>query len=210
MQILKEIKNKEHIIWDWNGTILNDVDHAIETMNRILSDHDLEQLDKDRYRKIFGFPIKDYYDRLGFDYSKRSFEDLCHDFVDSFMNGVTKCDLFEYMPSVLKEVKDSQKTQSVLSASDQENLDFMIGNYQLKELFDHVFGIEDKYGRSKVHRGQELIETSGIARENTIMIGDTVHDLEVGQELGIDVVLVSHGHQCRTILERSHNIILSI
>lgn len=208
MTIAEKISSKKHIIWDWNGTILNDVDHAIETMNGLLAKFDLNLLDKSRYQKIFTFPIKNYYDALGFDYSLRSFEDLCHDFVDNFMDGVSNCELFNHVTPILNEVKADNKTQSVLSASDQSNLDRMIAEFKLSHLFDYVYGIEDKYGRSKVYRGRQLIEKSGVSLSETVLIGDTIHDLEVGQELGVDVILVSHGHQCRSILTKSHHTVV--
>ena len=79
------------------------------------------------------------------------------------MGGVPSCKLFPEIEPVLHDVKGANRTQSVLSASDQENLDFMIQHFGLNDLFDHVFGIEDKFGRSKVYRGKQLIENSSRA-----------------------------------------------
>ena len=53
-----------------------------------------------------------------------------------------------------------------------------------------------------------MIEKSQISLADTVLIGDTIHDLEVGQELGVEVILVSHGHQSRSILEKSHDSIV--
>ncbi|MCB0413541.1 MAG: hypothetical protein KDD50_04370, partial [Bdellovibrionales bacterium] len=80
--IHKAISDKKHILWDWNGTLLNDVDHAVNVMNSILCEHRLAPIDKKMYRQIFDFPVIKYYQKLGFDFNKESFESLCHKFVD--------------------------------------------------------------------------------------------------------------------------------
>jgi phosphoglycolate phosphatase len=202
-QLLSRLVTKKHVIWDWNGTLLNDVDHAVETMNHLLQKHSLPSLDRHRYQKIFDFPVKNYYDALGFDYSKESFEDLCHLFVDRFMAGFHMLPLVDQMERVLRELHRNEVQQSVLSATDQLNLDNMISHFGLNGLFAHVFGIDNKLAGSKIARGHELLKISEVSPTDSIIVGDTIHDLEVADALGIEAVLVSHGHQCAERL-RAH------
>ena len=54
------------IIWDWNGTLLDDVDISIAATNMLLEERGLPLLDKKRYQEVFDFPVKDYYARIGF------------------------------------------------------------------------------------------------------------------------------------------------
>jgi len=58
MRLLTEIQHKKHVVWDWNGTILDDVQHAVNTMNVLLDGHDLPLIDIVTYRQIFEFPVK--------------------------------------------------------------------------------------------------------------------------------------------------------
>ena len=189
------LRGKKHVIWDWNGTLLDDVDHAIATVNSLLTDHGLPILDRTRYREVFDFPILKYYQALGFDFKKESFENLCHRFVEKFMSGLSNLSVIPEMKDLLEELHRDQMTQSILSASDQSSLDQMILHYDLGDYFRFVFGIENKFAGSKIDRGHELIRNSGISREKTIIIGDTLHDLDVAEALGIDAILVAHGHQ---------------
>ena len=86
----------------------------------------------------------------------------------------------------------------------------MIDQFELRHFFTNVYGIADKFAASKIDRGRELIAASGFSKEDSVLVGDTLHDLEVGEELGIDVVLVSHGHQCVTRLKAKHPHVLSL
>jgi phosphoglycolate phosphatase len=68
-----------------------------------------------------------------------------------------------------------------------------------------VFGIEDNRASSKLERGKQLMALSHIPRKDTILVGDTDHDLEVGNALGIEVILVDHGHQSFERLSAAHD-----
>ena len=53
--------NYKHIIWDWNGTLINDAWLFVDVMNNILQKRDMHIITIKKYRDIFGFPIKNYY-----------------------------------------------------------------------------------------------------------------------------------------------------
>ena len=76
--------------------------------------------------------------------------------------------------------------------------------------FKFVFGIDNKFAASKIERGHELIRLSKISKKETVIIGDTLHDLEVARALGIDTILISHGHQCPTRLKPHHEMVIEI
>lgn len=207
--LLNTLKTKDHVIWDWNGTLLNDVDHAVEVMNHLLKDHALPVLDRSRYQQIFDFPVRKYYAAFGFDYSKENFENLCHRFVDRFMAGFECHPLVENMENLVWELKKLGIKQSILSATDQKNLDNMISHFGLNDAFTLVFGIDNKMAGSKVERGRELLRLSSVDAKRTVIVGDTLHDLEVANELGIGAILVGHGHQCSTRLRNHHGEVIS-
>ena len=203
-------EDKKHVIWDWNGTILNDLDHTVDTLNHVLKSAEMEPKSIEFYKKNVGFPVKNFYDELGFTYESRSFEDLCEDFVSYWMNGVDKCEPFDFVLNQIKDNHSSGRAQSILSASDQQSLDHLIDRFSLREYFANVFGVENKQAASKVARGIELVETAGFSKEESILVGDTLHDLEVGEEIGIDVVLVGYGHQCVTRLRKEHSKVIEL
>lgn len=209
-QLHQALIGKKHIVWDWNGTLLDDVGHAVSVMNSLLEEHDLPILDRERYRKIFDFPVLRYYEALGFDFEKEPFESLCHKFVDRFMGGFRGLPLIPEMKSVLMNLHQEGRSQSVLSATDQPNLNSMVSHFELDNVFEFVFGIDNKFAGSKIERGHELIRLSGISPKETVIVGDTLHDLEVARALEIDAVLISHGHQCPTRLRPHHEVVIEV
>jgi len=209
-QLFHRLGDIDHVIWDWNGTLLNDVPHAVDTINFLLEPRGLPLVSIERYREIFSFPIRRYYETLGFDLQAESFAQLCDQFVDRFMAKVGECALAPGSRELLGQIKASGKKQSVLSATEQGNLHDMMSQFGLSHYFDFVFGIADKLAGGKVQRGHDLMRESGVPPTRTLLIGDTDHDLEVGHALGISVLLVTHGHQSAERLKRIHHDVIDV
>ena len=147
------INNYKHIIWDWNGTLLNDVDFCRKIINRILVDNKLSELSLNKYREIFTFPVQDYYVAAGLDFSKTSFEVLGKDFIDEYESNKLTCGLHENAVKVLSTIQQKGIKQSVLSAYLHDNLISILDHYKLTQYFDNIVGLDNIYAGSKTHLG---------------------------------------------------------
>jgi phosphoglycolate phosphatase len=185
------------IIWDWNGTLLDDVKLCSEIMNNLLTSRSLPALNLTRYKEIFTFPVKEYYIEAGHDFSEESFEKIGADFMDEYEVKKYNCNLFPYATNVLQKIQSLNIRQHLLSAYRQENLIEFVEHYRITEYFSFIKGLDHIYADDKVEIGKDLmkeISTDG-TNSDVIMIGDTIHDFEVATELGADCLLIANGHQ---------------
>lgn len=185
----------EHIIWDWNGTLLDDVDLAIHSMNLIMEDRKMNKLSKEEYFKHFGFPVSDYYKKVGIDLDKVSMEDISDAFITNYRNHLHMTGLHSRVDQTLKNFSEKGLTQSILSAAEQKGLHEIVKYFGIKEYFTDLIGLDDHQAKSKIERGQAWMKDQHINVDKTIMIGDTIHDYEVAKALGCHCALVAHGHQ---------------
>ena len=74
----------KHIIWDWNGTLLDDAWLFVDIMNGVLENRNMDTITVEKYRKIFGFPVEEYYKKLGFDLEKESFYESGLEFIRAY------------------------------------------------------------------------------------------------------------------------------
>jgi phosphoglycolate phosphatase len=203
------LSHKEHIIWDWNGTLLDDVDLVVEVISDILVRQNLSRIDREEYRRKFCFPIRTYYERLGFDFDKVPYELLAMEFIDEFHRRVIECPLHLGARELLVSLKENGKSHSVLSAAHEVSLREQLSHHRIEHLFDHIYGLSDHHAVSKVERGKELIRDSGLSPDKLVLVGDTDHDLEVGSALGVDVVLLADGHQSYERLSPLHSHVIA-
>lgn len=202
------INNYKHIIWDWNGTLLNDVDFCRRIINRILVENELPELSLEKYREIFTFPVQDYYKTAGLDFSKTSFEAMGKDFIDEYEEKKLSCSLHENAIEVLSTIHQKGIKQSVLSAYLHDNLVSILGHYNLTQYFDNVIGLDNIYAGSKTHLGLALIDQLNLPKENILFIGDTLHDAEVAKAMGVKSILIANGHQVKEKLMVNSNFVL--
>ena len=121
--IIRDILSKyKYIIWDWNGTLIDDTWLCVEIIRRLLKKYNLEDIDQNTYREIFDFPVVDYYKRLGFDTSLESMAELARDFMDEYYKRVYECSLFEDCISIIKDLKERDINSYILSASNVHSL----------------------------------------------------------------------------------------
>lgn len=206
--IWPHLEGKSHIIWDWNGTLLNDVDLMVEVIGELLDEHKLPRIDRQKYCEVFGFPIKDYYRALGFDFDKVSFEKLSEKFIAGYRRGLPSTRLHEGTTDLLNSLHQLKVSQSILSAAEEVYLKEQLIHFGIDGYFEHIYGLRDHHAAGKVERGKELMRDAKIPASSTVLIGDTDHDLEVGRALGVDVLLMAHGHQSFKRLNAKHHRVL--
>jgi len=183
------------IIWDWNGTLLNDLDLCISTINVLLGKRELPLLNRKTYKDVFSFPVRNYYEAVGFDFTKEDFAIPAKEFIDLYNNKVEMCALHNPVENVLSYFKSQGVRQFVLSAMKQDMLEKTLRHNSIFHFFEGVAGLNDHYAVSKIERGNQLITEFDIQKNDTWMIGDTIHDFEVAEELGIKCILTADGHQ---------------
>ena len=190
------------IFWDWNGTLLDDLDVCIGCLNTLLRDFGYpQQYDKEHYREIFTFPIQDYYIRAGFDFQKDPFPVLAEHYMKLYLPHAAACGLVPGARAALDAFRARQISQAVLSASPMENLRLQVGQQGVGDYFGELLGLGDIYAASKVELGVSYMRRTGIDPARALMLGDSVHDAEVARAMGISCILVAAGHQSRHVLE---------
>ena len=113
------MKNYTHLIWDFNGTILDDVQVGIDCANRLLEAHSLPRIASvEEYREKFGFPIIDYYRRMGFDFSVTPYDELAVEWVSYYLERKKDIPAFDDIADVLRKAKEKGLVQLILSATE--------------------------------------------------------------------------------------------
>jgi len=190
-----------HIIWDWNGTLFDDVELCLDIINGVLTRRDLNALSLAQYRQIFTFPVQNYYEKAGLDFNKYPFEVLGKEWMDEYEARKGSCGLHKGASEVLEKISHRGIGQSILSAYSQHTLEEIVMQFGIRKYFSHMVGLDHIYATSKIENGRKLMKKLGNGKGETLFIGDTVHDFEVAKEIGADCILIADGHQDKTLLK---------
>ena len=183
------------IIWDYNGTLLNDVEIGIESINLMLGKRKLPLLTSETYREVFTFPVKDYYEKVGFNFEKENWDTTAHEFIDNYTKRLPNSDIFPEARVLLDFFQKQGKKQFILSAMEMNMLKDSTKTLTIQHYFDEISGINDIYASSKIENGKNLFQKHQLEAKDVSLFGDTTHDYEVAQSLGCHCYLIASGHQ---------------
>jgi len=192
-----------HVIWDWNGTLLDDASACVEAINILLRRRHLPEVTHEQYLDIFDFPVRNYYLRLGFDFAHDDWDRVATEYHAVYAVTAANAPLRDGTADLLVALRDRGITLSILSACELTLLKRMMHERGIFDLFTHVLGLSDLHARSKLDLGHELLSRTDIPRGETLIIGDTLHDVDVARAMDVPCLLMTGGHQSAARLAAS-------
>lgn len=188
------------VVWDFNGTLLDDVGIGIDSANALLGRRGLPLLaDRAAYRSVFCFPIEEYYRRLGFDFSREPFSVLAHEWVAEYRRREHTCRLYPDAEALLSAIHEKGIPQVILSATEERMLREQLDALGILPFFDERIGRSDIYAEDKTALARAFAARH--PGERMLMIGDTGHDLASARAAGWDIILVRDGHSSDEALD---------
>lgn len=185
----------KHILWDWNGTLWDDAWLCVEIINQMLHQRGLPAITREQYQELFGFPVIDYYRKLGFDFSTEPFVTISTEFISAYEGRKSECALRYDALELLKSNHQNGVSQSILSASKQIQVEEAVTKLGISDIFTAIMGLDNHHAFGKVDIGKKWISETDLALQEILLIGDTLHDYEVAKAMGIDCYLIPSGHQ---------------
>ncbi len=201
------------VIWDFNGTILDDLDLCLGIENEMLAKRGMKSgYTPEEYKEMFGFPVIEYYYKLGYTFEDESYDEISVEFNRMYDAGFDTCTLVDGFEELISESLKKGYRNVILSASRQEALDDQCRKLGIDSCFDEILGMDNMLATSKTKMAQRWMEQSDVNPEECLYIGDTDHDLDTAKALGIDnCILVSCGHQSYERLKKiTDNVVHSL
>ena len=187
------------VLWDWNGTLLDDLAYAIGVRNRTFPAFGLPRIESvAEYHRQFTFPVRRYYERAGV--TDETFEAVAHAWMAEYVRGFDSVPLHGDAAEALSRFAAAGAAQVVLSATRRDMLETQIARFPIRGYFTDVLGLSDIYARSKEAVGLSYLAGCGVPACDALMIGDTLHDAEVARAMGTRCILVARGHHSRETL----------
>lgn len=183
-----------HIIWDWNGTLLNDIGASLASVNDMLESRGKAHINNVYYKECIGVPIIKFYEKV-FDMDKEDYSIIIKQYNEGYLRHLESCSLTEGAVEALEFFENNGLKQAIVSSSNNEQLCLNARKYGVFDFFDAVLGAGDYFAGSKIDRAAEYLQKRGAQKGRVLVVGDLMHDAEMAAELGADCVLLTSGHE---------------
>ncbi|WP_433530024.1 HAD family hydrolase [Micromonospora sp. CA-263727] len=183
---------RPHLVWDWNGTLLNDLDLVVACTNAVFASEGGPSVTAAQHRVRFRRPIADYYaEVLGRAVDDEAFGRLDKIFHDAYRLGLTSCELALDAVDAMAAWPGSQ---SLLSMWFHDELVPAVQTYGLTGRFTRVDGLRAEVGGDrKAESLARHLDGLGIDGRSVVLIGDSIDDAEAALAVGGRAVLYTGG-----------------
>ena len=186
--------SRPYILWDWNGTLLDDTQAALDTLNIMLARRGVKPIALDFFRDHFAFPCRPFYDMIGMHVEDDEWDALAKEYHDLYAEQPKA--LNREAISALERVRQAGAKQSIISALRQDLLDEVTARMGVAPYMECIYGVDNLDGASKLDRALELMNRIAPQvgeQPDVVLIGDALHDKEVADALKVRCVLCGQG-----------------
>lgn len=183
-----------HVVWDWNGTLLDDLDLVIDSVNAALAEYDVEPITPDGYRNHYTRPVVLFYERLlGRPVDDDEWHRLDLEFQSAYRANLPRARLTGDAAAALASVDAIGAPQSILSMFPHEALVRAVSSLRIDSFFSRIDGLRGVRGEQKAQSLARHLEALSVEPGNCVMIGDSLDDAKAGASVGVPVVLYDGG-----------------
>ncbi|MBY5163232.1 HAD family hydrolase [Salsipaludibacter albus] len=185
----------DHVIWDWNGTLLDDGHAVLDALNRLLRELGRAPTDLATYRSLYRRPVRRFYELLLDEpIDDQRWDRIDRGFHEAYAVEVGRVRLHGQARVALGRVAEAGRSQSLLSMAPHDHLVTMVARHDLDHHFDRVDGVRGVGGGHKEHVLRDHLAALGVERtDRVVLIGDALDDAAAAAAVGAHAVLYDGG-----------------
>lgn len=193
MQIMSSAK---YIIFDFDGTIADTIDLAINIYNGISHEYGCKQVGEEDREMLGKSRSRDLMKEHGI--SNLKLARILLRMRKEMGNPAHLLKPVPYITDSLKDLKRQGYNMGILTSNSVTNVRAFLASNGLSDLFDFVYSGKGLFGKDKVL--ERLVHKEKIARGNVIYVGDEARDIEASKKAGVPVIAVTWGLNHRDVL----------
>jgi phosphoglycolate phosphatase len=182
-----------NLIFDWSGTLVDDMGPVIEATNAVLGKYGIAPYDREGFRRSFRLPYREFYQEM---LPGIALEELEAHFRPAFDGATSLVTVLPHAREKLEWAKARGLRMFVLTSMDADAFGRQLEEFGMKEFFEATYaGVMDK--REII---AEILETHNLAKDETAFVGDMTHDVETAKHGGISSIAVLTGYHHAEVL----------
>ncbi len=202
------------LIFDWDGTLINSIDWIVHCL--IESGKALGQEPPDilKAKDTIGLSIHNAMNQLYPDVSGKGQQQLVDHYSQIyFSRPISDADLFQGIKEMLNGFREMGYLMAVATGKNKRGLDHAMENTQMTDFFDLALTAEQTSSKPDPHMLHDIMENLRVEKDKAVMVGDSIHDIQMAHNAGISAIAVSCGansqgqlEACQPLLSLEHTL----
>lgn len=195
------------VVFDWNGTIFSDTRACCEAVNKVLKSLKLKPVSIKEFQEHFDVPVTRIYLRLGIskEQIKSNGAEIVKTFHTNYEIRAAKVRTRAYTKKLLEWLSENNIKSIIFSNHIDEPIKKQLKRLKIENYFSTVLANSkldsSLKGRNKKEKLRNYIHNNNLSKSETLIIGDTVEEIEIGKELGVITAAITQGFCSTTRLK---------
>lgn len=181
------------IVFDWDGTLFDSTALIVRCIQAACADLGLPVPGEREAAYVIGLGLHDALQQVVPGLPVERYPELGRRYRHHYFAQQHELVLFEGSLPMLQALKQRHHWLAVATGKSRRGLDEALRTVQLQGLFDGTRTADETASKPDPRMLLELMREFGVEPERTLMIGDTVHDLQLAANAGAAGVAVGYG-----------------
>lgn len=195
------MKRYELIVFDWDGTLMDSAAMIVDSVQSAARDLGLEPPTEQRARHIIGLGLGDALRHALPDLPEDHYPELVERYRHHYLSRDHQLVLFAGADALIRQLAENGFRLGVATGKSRAGLDRALAHTGLGDLFHSSRCADECHSKPHPQMIEELMDELAVSPAQTLMIGDTTHDLLMAHNAGVDAVAVSYGAHTRDSLD---------
>jgi phosphoglycolate phosphatase len=191
------MKRYELIVFDWDGTLMDSAAMIVDSVQAAARDLGLEPPTDERARHIIGLGLGDALRHAMPDLPEDHYPELVERYRHHYLSRDHQLVLFAGADTLIRQLAENGFRLGVATGKSRKGLDRALIHSGLGDYFHGTRCADECHSKPHPQMIEELMDEFAVSPAQTLMIGDTTHDLLMAHNAGVDAVAVSYGAHTR-------------
>ena len=182
------------IIFDWDGTLVDSIDWIVHCLQKAAGEYGCIVPEKQAAKDIIGLSIQRAMETLFPGIDQKTQEQLIACYSQEFFSKqITEDDLFTGVNEMLVKFKQMGYFVAIATGKSRVGLDKAMKGTGLSDFFHITRCADQTASKPQPDMLEEIIKEMAVCKERVVMVGDSVHDMQMAINAGIASIAVSCG-----------------
>ena len=188
------------VVFDWDGTLMDSVGNIARALQAAFSEHGLPEPDYYAARHVIGLGMNDIFASLAPGLSAVRIDDIIEKYKKHYAKALTMPVLYEGVSQWLLSFQQAGYQLAVATGKSRTGLNEVLQETALHSFFSITRTADETYSKPHPQMLNEILAVTGVDKQRTIVIGDTIYDLQMAANAGCAGVAMSYGaHDVKTL-----------
>ena len=183
----------ELIIFDWDGTLSDSVGLITDLMIQSFVLHDVTPPSRMEVADILGIKLSEAFKILLKEKDQNASELILNSYIDLYNQSSNKVKLFDGVELGIKELHRYGYKIAIATGGGRNYLDSCLAQTSIKDFINVTKTSDDCFSKPHPQMCNEILNELIIEPEKSIVIGDSIHDLQMAKNAGISSLAVTYG-----------------